>query len=29
MDAPVEYLLRRYKGAAFRTVYPNMSLLEG
>ena len=22
-----EYLLRRYKGAAFRTVYPNMSLV--
>jgi hypothetical protein len=24
----VEYLLRRYKGAAFRTVYPNMSLVQ-
>ena len=24
----VEYLLRRYKGAAFRTVYPNMSLMQ-
>jgi hypothetical protein len=24
----VEYLLRRYKGAAFHTVYPNMSLMQ-
>ena len=24
----VKYLLRRYKGAAFRTVYPNMSLVQ-